>query len=161
AAGVLILGIAIFFMIPRFTTGYLGALNLQPTLMTGFSDNVTLGEIGRIQKNPSVVMRIAVEGDPNAAQNVHWRGSALTTFDDSGWYTPVREQNVVVANADGEYPLRLGDLSRGTFSPLHYTVLMEPIATDVIFVAARLQSIRGRFGEDSTRPDGVPRSPYL
>src|SRR5262249_23108169 len=112
-------------------------------------------------KNPSVVMRIAVEGDPNAAQNVHWRGIALTTFDGSRWYTPVRDQNVVVANADGEYPLRLGDLSRGTFSPLHYTVLMEPIATDAIFVAARLQSIRGRFGEDSTRPDGVPRSPYL
>src|SRR5215467_6772522 len=106
AAGVLILGMAIFFMIPRFTTGYLGALNLQPTLMTGFSDNVTLGEIGRIQKNTSVVMRIAVEGDPNAAQNVHWRGIALTTFDGSRWYTPVRDQNVVVANADGEYPLR-------------------------------------------------------
>ena len=25
-----------FLLIPRFTTGYLSALNLQPTLMTGF-----------------------------------------------------------------------------------------------------------------------------
>ena len=37
AVSALLLGGVIFFLIPRFTTGYLSALNLQPTLMTGFS----------------------------------------------------------------------------------------------------------------------------
>jgi len=55
-------------------------MNLQPTLMTGFSDNVTLGEIGRIKKNSAVVMRIRVEDDPSRAQGIHWRGLALTRF---------------------------------------------------------------------------------
>ena len=55
ATGVLAVGLVLFFLIPRFTTGYLSALNLQPTMMTGFSDNVTLGQIGEIQKNPAVV----------------------------------------------------------------------------------------------------------
>ena len=58
----------IFFMIPRFTTGYLSALNLQPKLMTGFSDDVALGEIGEIKKNSAVVMRIHVDGDPALAK---------------------------------------------------------------------------------------------
>jgi protein-glutamine gamma-glutamyltransferase len=160
ALGVLLLGVLIFFIIPRFTTGYLSALNLQPTLMSGFSDNVTLGEIGQIQKNSSVVMRVAVEGDASAVQNIHWRGIALTTFDGTRWFTPVRDQNIVVANANGEYPLGFG-FFRGTFSPLHYTVLIEPIATDAIFIAPRAQSIRGRFGEESDRPDGMPRTAYL
>jgi protein-glutamine gamma-glutamyltransferase len=160
AAGVLSLGVVIFFVIPRFTTGYLSALNLQPRLMTGFSDNVTLGEIGQIQKNTSVVMRIAIDGDPNIAQDIHWRGIALTTFDGTRWFTPVRDQNIVLANPDGEYPLGLG-LFRGTFAPLHYTVLMEPVATDAIFIAPRAQSVRGRFGDDSPQPSGFPHSPYL
>src|SRR5277367_3565078 len=60
AAGVLFTGLVLFFMIPRFTTGYLSALNLQPTMMTGFSENVTLGQIGEIQKDSSVAMRIRI-----------------------------------------------------------------------------------------------------
>src|SRR5277367_2123377 len=73
ATGVLATGLVLFFMIPRFTTGYLSALNFQPSMMTGFSENVTLGQIGEIQKNPAVAMRIRVDGDPARAQDVHWR----------------------------------------------------------------------------------------
>jgi protein-glutamine gamma-glutamyltransferase len=161
AASVLALGMAIFFLIPRFTTGYLSALNLQPALMTGFSDNVALGEIGRIQKNTSVVMRIAIEGDPSRAQGIHWRGIALTTFDGTRWFTPLRDESVVLANSDGDYPVGFPGSFRGTFYPLHYTVLMEPLATDAIFVAPRAESVRGHFGEELTRPDGPARSHYL
>src|SRR5208282_3884073 len=89
AAGALVIGAVLFFLIPRFTTGYLSALNLHPTLMTGFSDNVTLGEIGRIKQNPAVVMRIRIEGDPARASNIHWRGMALTDFDGKRWFTPL------------------------------------------------------------------------
>ena len=88
AVSALLLGGVIFFLIPRFTTGYLSALNLQPTLMTGFSDNVELGEIGRIKQNTAVVLRIHVEGDPSRASEVHWRGIILTNFDGDRWFTP-------------------------------------------------------------------------
>jgi len=161
ALSVLVLGMVIFFVIPRFTTGYLSALNLQPALMTGFSDNVVLGEIGNIQKNSSVVMRIAVEGDPGRAQSVHWRGIALTTFDGARWFTPMRAENVVLANSEGDYPLGFAGMFRGKFYPLHYTVLMEPVATDAIFIAPRAESVRGHFGEEPTRSDGLLRSHYL
>ena len=80
AVSALAIGMVIFFLIPRFTTGYLSALNLQPNLMTGFSDNVTLGDIGKIQQNSSVVMRIRIDGDPAGAQDVHWRGIAPHQF---------------------------------------------------------------------------------
>ena len=83
-------GRVLFFLIPRFTTGYLSALNLQPSLMTGFSDNVELGQIGEIKKNPAVVMRIPVDGDPARAQTCHWRGIVLTNFDGRRWTTPGR-----------------------------------------------------------------------
>jgi protein-glutamine gamma-glutamyltransferase len=162
AISALAIGIVIFFLIPRFTTGYLSALNLQPALMTGFSDNVALGEIGQIQKNTSVVMRIQVDGNPREAQDIHWRGIALTTFDGRRWFTPVHDQAVILANPTGDYVLDASfNPLHGEFYPLHYTVLMEPIATDAIFVAARAQSVRGRFGEEVVRPDGSLRHGYL
>src|SRR6202161_2381691 len=74
AIGTLAIGSVFFFAIPRFSSGYLSALSLQPSLMTGFSDNVTLGQIGQIKQSSAVVMRIHVDGDPGRADGIHWRG---------------------------------------------------------------------------------------
>ncbi|MGA8870732.1 MAG: DUF3488 and transglutaminase-like domain-containing protein [Candidatus Acidiferrales bacterium] len=160
AFSVLAVGLVLFFVIPRFTTGYLSAMNLQPSLMTGFSDNVELGTIGQIQQSSAVVMRIHVDGDPGRAADMHWRGIVLTNFDGERWSTPSRDQTLIEQDAGGEYSF--GDLSippggndflgASVLSPadsynLHYTVLMEPIATDAIFIAPRPLTLQGKFGE--------------
>jgi protein-glutamine gamma-glutamyltransferase len=157
----LAIGTVIFFLIPRFTTGYLSALNLQPSLMTGFSDNSTLGDIGRIQQNTSVVMRIRIDGDPALAQDVHWRGIVLTNFDGRRWFTPAHEERVIPSGGEGEYWLDPGPLPRGKSVPMHYTVLMEPVATDAIFVAPRAHTLRGHFQSDSSNTGGPPHRGYL
>jgi protein-glutamine gamma-glutamyltransferase len=161
AAGALLIGGVLFFLIPRFTTGYLSAMNLQPTLMTGFTDNVTLGEIGLIKQNPAVVMRIRIEGDPSRAADVHWRGTALTDFDGRRWFTPMHDPTVLSPNSEGEYQLRVSQLAVGKYYPLQYTVLMEAIGTDAIFVAPRLEILRGRFTNEADRPGTRRRSGYL
>jgi transglutaminase-like putative cysteine protease len=161
AIGTLVIGGAIFFMLPRFTTGYLSALNLQPKLMTGFSDDVTLGEIGEIQKSSAVVMRIHIDGDPALAEGVHWRGIVLTNFDGRRWFTPPREQIIVSPDAAGTYRLDAPLLPPGYSVPLHYTVLMEPIATDAIFVAPRVASLQGRFSNDTEHLGGEKHNGYL
>lgn len=153
AGTVLTLGILIFLLIPRFTTGYLSAINLQPTLMTGFSDNVALGEIGELKKNAAVVLRIRVDGDPARASDIHWRAIVLTNFDGSRWFTPAQDQTIVMPNPDGDYSFASPRLDRESFYSLHYTVLMEPIATDAIFVAPHIATLRGRFGNEVNRPD--------
>jgi protein-glutamine gamma-glutamyltransferase len=176
AFSVLAVGLVLFFVIPRFTTGYLSAMNFQPSMMTGFSDNVELGAIGRIQQSSSVVMRIRVDGDPTRAATMHWRGIALTDFDGDRWFTPIpmHSQTLIPREADGEYviddsmrPFRNNDVSGPLFLPesdsypLHYTVLMEPVATDAIFVAPWPDRIRGRFGEDNGIPGGPAHPEYL
>src|ERR1700691_2656895 len=103
AVSALVIGAFFFFLIPRFTTGYLSALNLQPSLMTGFSDNVTLGEIGQIKQSSAVVMRVNVQGDPAAGENMHWRGIVLTNFDGKRWFTPTHDQIVLSPSPDGEF----------------------------------------------------------
>lgn len=149
AVSALVVGTALFFIIPRFTTGYLSAFNLRPTPLTGFTDDVSLGAIGSIQKNSTVVMRIKVEGDPASAENIHWRGVVLTNFDGRRWFTPPSETSVVSPDGNGEYFFGQPRVSTDQFRRLDYTVLMEPIATEAIFLAAKAERIRGRFGAEN------------
>src|ERR1700722_12818261 len=85
AFGALLLGALLFFMLPRFTAGYLGSYSMRPQLMTGFTENVELGQIGQIQKSSEVVMRVKVEGDPARFASQHWRRIALIHFDGRRW----------------------------------------------------------------------------
>jgi transglutaminase-like putative cysteine protease len=161
AVSVLAMGILLFFFIPRVTTGYLSAMNLQPTLMTGFSDNVELGQIGEIKKSTAVVMRIRVAGNPAPARDVHWRGIVLTNFDGKRWFTPQQDRIIVAPGADGEYRFAPIVPPRDDFYPLRYTVLMEPIATDAIFIAPRPSTLSGRFSEEFSGLDGISHRSYL
>jgi transglutaminase-like putative cysteine protease len=157
AFSALALGIAIFFLIPRFTTGYMSAFNLQPNMMTGFSDDMTLGTIGQIQQDQSVMMRIQVEGDPARAQDVHWRGIVLTNFDGKRWFTPPRGRDVVISGVDGAYYFDPPPSRPDESQQIRYTVLMEPMSSAAIFVAPRIQALRGNFQEDVGRPGTVRR----
>ena len=152
AGGALLVGGAIFFLIPRFTAGYMSALNLQPSsLMSGFTENVELGEIGQIKKSSVVVMRIRVAGEPGSAESIHWRGIALTDFDGKRWSTPQPETTIVERTPQGGYHFVSDALKPGNFRTLQYTVLLEPLATDAIFLAARATEVRGRFGPGMER----------
>jgi hypothetical protein len=68
---------------------------------------------------------------------------------------------VMSPNAFGEYLFGSDDLPRGEFSMLSYTVLMEPIATDAIFVAPRPETLHGEFGGDVSRPGISSNRGYL
>lgn len=157
AVSALLIGGVFFFLIPRFTAGYLSALNLQPNLMTGFGNDITIGEIGKIQQSSAVVMRIHVDGDPGRAEDVHWRGIVLTNFDGKRWFTPAHDEIIISPDSGGEYRFAPPGLANGDFFPLRYTVMMEPVATDAVFVAPRPEMLRGRFANESERV-GVPRN---
>ncbi|HXT87501.1 MAG TPA: DUF3488 and transglutaminase-like domain-containing protein [Verrucomicrobiae bacterium] len=160
AASSLVIGALIFFLIPRFTAGYLSAFNVRPTMMTGFTDNVSLGEIGKIQQSSAVVMRIRVDGDPLRAQDMHWRGMVLTNFDGKRWFTPAPRPTIWPADAGGNYQLQRPPLPSNSYSVLRYSVLMQPIATDAVFVAPRVVTLSGNFGAGGAGGFGRARS-YL
>ncbi|MGH9736326.1 MAG: transglutaminase TgpA family protein [Candidatus Acidiferrales bacterium] len=161
AVSALVIGAAIFFIIPRFTTGYLSAFNLRPTPLTGFTDDVSLGAIGNIQKNSTVVMRVKVDGDPGSAQDVHWRGIVLTNFDGRRWFTPPSDTSTLSPDGNGDYVFGQPRFSGAQFRRLNYTVLMEPIATEAIFLAARPERLRGHFSSENTGGRYAQRRTFL
>jgi len=159
AFGAMTIGGALFFFFPRFSAGYLGRTSLQPTLMSGFSDNVELGQIGEIKKDSSVVMRVRT-GKPVGYPELRWRGIGLASFDGKRWYTPEREAVTIPAALNGWINLtdRMPEADPSA-TILRYTVLLQPVATDTMFVPAKAISLRGNLsGEGSNQESGARRS---
>ena len=52
--GAVVIGTVLFFVFPRFSAGYFARTGLQPSLMSGFTDDVELGQIGEIKKNSTL-----------------------------------------------------------------------------------------------------------
>jgi hypothetical protein len=150
ALGSIVVGGMLFFIFPRFTAGYLGRDSMQPSLMTGFSDDIELGQIGEIKKNSEVVMRVKT-GKPVAYPMLRWRGIALINFDGKRWSTPENKTEKLVAGPDGWILLREPDRNGAqSAAVMQYTVFLQPIATSAIFTPGEPISLRGSFSPSNS-----------
>jgi hypothetical protein len=146
ALGVVVLASLLFFVLPRYRTGYLTALASQGEHITGFSETVNLGDIRKIKRSSAVVMRVRIEGDPGLFKGVRWRGVGLTSFDGKRWFNDNTDQVPVSPNSPGRFllPSSEGWQSHGRLA-LRYRVLLAPLSTDVLFVAAVPRQLTGRI----------------
>jgi protein-glutamine gamma-glutamyltransferase len=163
ALGSLLVGAVIFLILPRFRGGYMSGLNMQPTMISGFSDDVELGEIGEIKKSSAVVMRVTVDGGLGVAQGVHWRGVALTKFDGKRWYNDPHEPTTISSAPEGGWFQIHSefDQARKFGRRIHYKVLLEPIGSTALFFANEAEGVRGHFTDDTARAPFGPRRAYL
>jgi transglutaminase-like putative cysteine protease len=138
----------IFFLLPRISSQYMSAYTPTSDVSTGFSDHVELGRIGQIQQSSAVVMHIEIQNDLQGAYDLKWRGVALTDFDGRVWTNSYQQTQLRLAG-DGSYRLApLVDSRKATAAlarSIRYRVLMEPVGTNVFFLAERPQSLRGDF----------------
>ena len=161
ALGAMTLGGVLFFFFPRMSAGYMGRTSLNPSLMTGFNDNVELGQIGEIKKNSAVIMRVET-GKPVGYDRLRWRGIALVNFDGKRWSSPERKDETLPPNADGWIYVATPAQKQAAPAPgLLFTVLLEPIATDAIFVPGNPISIRGNFTGESANSYSAARHTYI
>jgi transglutaminase-like putative cysteine protease len=148
---------AVFFLLPRTSTGYLGGYSFGTDFSTGFSDRVQLGQIGQIQQSDAVVMHIQIDGDHEGRYALHWRGVALANFDGKNWSNSP-ERVVLEREPDGSFAVpsftqalvpASASQSQAALEPtdhmIHYRVLMEPIGTNVFFLAPWARRIKGAY----------------
>src|SRR5437868_9450538 len=87
--GAILCGTILFFLLPRVSAGYLGKTSFNPTLLSGFTDQVELGQIGEIKKSSAVVLRVETGSVVNYP-GLRWRGNALANFDGRRWTSAER-----------------------------------------------------------------------
>jgi transglutaminase-like putative cysteine protease len=159
---ILISGAAVFFLIPRMSAGYMGGYSFGTDLSSGFSDHVQLGRIGQIQQSNAVVMHIQIDGDRVGGFDLHWRGVALADFDGHTWSNP-KEQFFLPRRPNNSFavPRAIGAMQSYVTANLrrehliHYRVLMEPIGTNVFFLAPWARSVSGDYRLVAADSSGV------
>jgi len=138
---IIIIGVGIFFAIPRVGTGYFSRADTQSLLLTGFTDTVQLGDIGQVKLSSAVVMHARqISGTPFAV--LKWRGISLDTFNGHNWYKTDRKHLSVPRTPNGEYWIEPISTSGDT---ARYEILLEPLATTTLFGPHQLRGFSGRL----------------
>jgi protein-glutamine gamma-glutamyltransferase len=92
---------------------------------------------------------VQIDGDTRGVYDLKWRGVALHLFDGKTWSNLPEEspQAPLPRQIDGRY--LLGQKSEETRAlkarPIHYRVLMEPIGTNIFFLAAQARFLHGVY----------------
>ena len=127
-------GAGLFFILPRTARAAFQHLTPSRYHLPGFSNEVTLGQIGEIKLSSEPLLYIRMLSDFKP-RDLKWRGSALQTFDGKRWFN-ARFKNDEVIQVDS----RLVSLARRrpiNTRRFHYEVRAKDIASDVLFFAGK------------------------
>ena len=163
---IVVLALPFFLIAPRTGSSALKRGGTGITGFVGFSDNVTLGQIGELKTNDQIFMHVRVEGSGASPAGLRWRGVALDQFTGKGWKkSDFAERSEKKESGSGFFQLgTTDDLSRLTMQ----TFFVEPVDTAVLFGAPRVLAVQGRLpyvrvdSEDAlqTRPHDNERAVY-
>ena len=134
--GILLLTGGVFFVLPRTARAAFQRFVPDRYHLPGFSNEVTLGEIGEIKQSSTPIMHVLSQGDGFLA--VRWRGAALTHFDGKRWFNlPAVEEPL---RTEGRRVL-LHDGSSQPGRRIEYEIRLSDIASNVLFVAGTPESM--------------------
>jgi transglutaminase-like putative cysteine protease len=155
---ILVIGALLFLLIPRIGTGYFSHATAPALLLSGFTENVQLGQIGQVKLSSAVVMHARPISGPSYLVR-RWRGISLDAFDGQGWFKTNRG-HVPHPSRSSVYTIRPFDNSG---EQVHYEILLEPLATTALFAPFRARTISGILpGIESDSDDGIYlRGPVL
>jgi transglutaminase-like putative cysteine protease len=147
-----VLAVPLFLVAPRSGAAVLTRSGGALTNFTGFSESVTLGEIGDLKRDNAVVMHVRIE-DAQPHSDARWRGIALDNFTGRGWGKSAEsrqfDKDESAARRARERRNEKGFFQLGTTEALHHlttqTIFLEPIESPVIFAASRPIAIQGDF----------------
>ena len=145
-SGCLVLALGLFLLLPRVKSHVLRSGIPGSLAVSGFSDQVRLGDAGPIRQDSSIVLRVeSVEGTPAAPADAYWRGLAFDAFDGRSWSISARERSAArrQMNGIGRFGIRLQPTAQG--DRIGQRILREPVEASVLFASGDIERIEGPF----------------
>lgn len=100
SVAVFLFSLVFFFAFPRLGLGFFAQRTRLGITMSGFSDEVRLGEFGTIVEDPEVVMRVRARfGGP--ATPIRMRGQSLDHYDGHTWRKTTTRRRELPTDGDG------------------------------------------------------------
>lgn len=78
----------VFLLFPRISAGFFPSAIFEPVRVSGFSNNVELGEVGNLKISTSIIMRVVIEEsdiEDLGGVPLYFRGTSFDTFDGRYW----------------------------------------------------------------------------
>jgi transglutaminase-like putative cysteine protease len=141
SVAILVITAGLFFFLPRTARAAFQHLTSPRFHLAGFSNRVTLGEIGEIKKENTPVMHVKMDKLEDRGLALKWRGAALSEFDGRTWSNPPTQSEIL-------QPDRVGQLVLEHFAPpngsrhVSYAVHLEEMASDALFFAGTAEYLR-------------------
>jgi protein-glutamine gamma-glutamyltransferase len=141
---IVVLALPFFLIAPRTASSALRRGGNGVSGFIGFSDNVTLGQIGQLKGNDEIFMHVRIEsGNAKPDAGLRWRGVALDVFTGKAWKKSAMAERFEKKENDRGF-FQVGtteELSRLT----NQTFYVEPVDTPVLFGAPRIVAVQGRL----------------
>ena len=164
---IVVLAFPFFLIAPRTATSALKRGGNSVSGSIGFSDTVTLGQIGELKKNDEIFMHVRLDRlSAMPRTGLHWRGVALDQFTGKAWKKSRAAERVEPKDPEtGLYKLgTTEDVRRLT----EQTFIIEPVDTPILFGAPRVLGVQGELpllrvdseGNLQTRPHDQERLAY-
>ncbi|MFN2579001.1 MAG: DUF3488 and DUF4129 domain-containing transglutaminase family protein [Pyrinomonadaceae bacterium] len=138
---IVMLALPFFLIAPRTASSALKRGGNGVSGFIGFSDNVTLGEIGRLKGNDEIFMHVRVENaTAGPTAGLRWRGVALDEFTGKAWKKSAIAERSEKRESDRGF-FQVGtteDLGRLTAQ----TFYVEPVDTPILFGAPRIVAVQ-------------------
>ncbi len=140
--GILALTAGLFFLLPRTANAALHFLASNRYHLTGFSNDVRLGEVGELKNDSRPVMHVrplptALTGGNSGdlPLNLKWRGLALERFDGHRWSTDPSTFRTVQPGRSGLVMVADDWQRRRVGTRMLYRVDIQNVDADALFVA--------------------------
>jgi len=131
----------LFFFLPRTARAAFQHLVSHRYHLVGFSNHVSLGEIGEIKQENVPVMHVKMDRPEDRVLALKWRGAALSEFNGRAWFNRPAPGQILQPDRAGL--LRLDDESphrNGRY--ISYAVYLSDLAQDALFFAGTPQYLR-------------------
>jgi len=132
----------LFLLIPRVGLGFFHRSQSSLIRMSGFSEEVDLGAIGSVKRDPTVVMRIQPSRPLPALEGIYWRGMVFDTYDGRSWRNSFGIGRELSSEGTGVFNLGYRKYPERTITQ---EVILEPLDTAVLFGVPDPIQVSGRF----------------
>jgi len=138
--GILVMTAGLFFFLPRTARAAFQHLVSHRYHLAGFSNHVSLGEIGEIKKENVPVMHIKMDRPEDRSLALKWRGAALTEFNGRAWFNRPAPGELLRPEEGRLLRLESPRLTGGR--EISYAVYLNDLASDALFFAGTPQFMR-------------------
>jgi transglutaminase-like putative cysteine protease len=157
--GCILIALVLFLVLPRMRSSLVhAAASTSSVAVSGFSDRVELGDIGRIRSDYARALRVeTVRGEAPPSDAAYWRGLAFDHFD--GWAWSVSSAPRERVSGLGYRRLELDP--RSPRADLVQRIVREPTDMGVLFglgAPRGLEGLRSQVERDANGNLYAPRS---